>query len=108
MTLSLTHFLVLSVIILGVGVITIIRKRHAIGIFMGVELILAAANLNLVAFNHYSGPALGGQMLALFVTLIAVAQATVALALFWNLHCSKSTVDIEAIPGLQRVPEQEH
>ena len=94
MTLGLTHFLILSALLLGAGVVTILRKRHAIGIFMGVELILAAANLNLVAFNHFNGsPAPAGQMLALFVTMISVAQAAMALALFWNLRRSKSSVD---------------
>ena len=89
MRIELWHFLVVSVLLLGAGVLTITLKRNAIGILMGVEIILNAANLNLVAFNAY-GPSAGkleGQAFALFVIVLAAAEAAVALAIFLNFYC---------------------
>ncbi len=100
---GLTHFLVLSVILLGLGVVTIAVKRNAIGILMGVELILNAANLNLVAFNAYgpSGAKLEGQAFALFVIVLAAAEAAVALAIFLNFYNNHATIDVDKASNLK-------
>lgn len=100
MTLGLTHFLVVSVLLLMAGILTIVLKRNAIGILMGVELILNAANLNLVAFNHFRPPhqnagALDGQAFTLFVIVIAAAEAAVALAIFLNFYNNTQSIDVE-------------
>lgn len=105
---GLQHYLVLSAILFGCGVTTLMVKRNAIGILIGVELILNAANINLVAFNHYlyahsageAGPAsllFDGQIFALFVIVLAAAEAAVALAIFLNFYNNFSTIDVE--PG---------
>ena len=104
MTVGLTHYLVLSAVVFACGVLTILLKRNAIGILIGVELVLNAATLNLVAFNRYwhgaaadgaARPLLDGQVFALFVIVIAAAEAAVALAIFLNFYNNASTVDVE-------------
>ena len=95
------HFVVLSFLLVAAGVATILTKRNAIGILIGVELVLNAAGINLVAFNRYvwtgsaTSPAIDGQMFALFVVVLAAAEAAVALAIFLNFYHNFSTVDVE-------------
>jgi NADH:ubiquinone oxidoreductase subunit K len=105
---GLPHYLVLAAVLFVCGVVTILTKRNAIGILMGVELILNAANVNLVAFNRYShGARLGGQMLldgqvfAIFVIVLAAAEAAVALAIFLNFYNNYSTIDVEKARNLK-------
>src|SRR2546422_11510928 len=98
---GLTHFLILAALMFVCGVLTIMLKRNAIGILMGVELVLNAANVNLVAFNHFSyanqggKPLLDGQVFAIFVIVLAAAEAAVALAIFLNYYNNFSTIDVE-------------
>jgi NADH-quinone oxidoreductase subunit K len=75
---------------------------------MGVELILNAANLNLVAFNRYAHalaadhkPLLDGQVFAIFVIVLAAAEAAVALAIFLNYYNNFSTIDVEPAQTLK-------
>jgi NADH-quinone oxidoreductase subunit K len=69
---------------------------------MGVELMLNAANLNLVAFNHYSEPGrLDGQVFALFVIVIAAAEAATALAIFLNFYNNYGSVDVDRATELK-------
>src|SRR5438034_10807690 len=104
---GLPHFLILAAILFVCGVLTILLKRNAIGILMGVELILNAANVNLVAFNRfaYAGtaqqPLLSGQIFALFVIVLAAAEAAVALAIFLNFYNNFSTIDVERAQNLK-------
>jgi NADH-quinone oxidoreductase subunit K len=102
MAIGLHHYLVVAVLLLGSGVLTILLKRNAIGILMGVELILNAANVNLVAFNRFSHGStlegalrLDGQVFAVFVIVLAAAEAAVALAIFLNFYNNFSTIDVE-------------
>jgi NADH-quinone oxidoreductase subunit K len=105
---GLQHYLLLGAVLFVSGLVTILLKRNAIGILMGVELILNAANLNLVAFNRYSygttptgGPALDGQVFAVFVIVLAAAEAAVALAIFLNFYNNYSTIDVERAQALK-------
>src|SRR4051794_7816251 len=104
---GLEHFLVLAAIMFVCGVLTILLKRNAIGILMGVELILNAANVNLVAFNRYAhggapnSPALAGQVFAIFVIVLAAAEAAVALAIFLNFYNNFATIDVERAQNLK-------
>ena len=98
MTIGLTHYLIVAAIMMCCGVGTILLKRNAIGILLGVELVLNAANVNLVAFNRYNANAsasLDGQVFAIFVIVLAAAEAAVALAIFLNFYNNFSTVDVE-------------
>ena len=106
---ALEHYLVLGALLFVCGLLTILLKRNAIGILIGVELILNAANVNLVAFNRYAHgiggagsagaggatPALDGQIFAVFVIVLAAAEAAVALAIFLNFYNNFSTIDVE-------------
>ena len=99
---SLEHYLILAALLFVCGLLTILLKRNAIGILMGVELILNAANVNLVALNRYAHggvnpaePALDGQIFAVFVIVLAAAEAAVALAIFLNFYNNFSTIDVE-------------
>jgi NADH-quinone oxidoreductase subunit K len=106
MTVTLEHYLVVSAFLFASGVVCIVLKRSAIGILMGVELILAAATVNLVAFNHYRWggsaitPQITGLMFSLFVIVLAAAEAAVALAMFLSFYRSHRTVDVEAARAL--------
>jgi NADH:ubiquinone oxidoreductase subunit K len=101
-TVGLTHFLVLAAVVFCCGLVTVLLKRHAIGILMGVELMLNAANINLVAFNHYAhGNALDGQVFAMFVVVIAAAEAAVALAIFLNFYNHFGAIDVDRASELK-------
>ena len=101
LTITLTHYLLLAAIVFAAGVLTIMLKRNAIGILMGVELVLNAANINLVAFNYFQHPGttaqplLTGQIFAIFIIVLAAAEAAVALAIFLNFYNNFATVDVE-------------
>jgi NADH:ubiquinone oxidoreductase subunit K len=107
MTIGLNHYLILSAFVFACGLLTILLKRNAIGILMGVELVLNAANVNLVAFNHFSyagtsaAPLLNGQIFAIFVIVLAAAEAAVALAIFLNFYNNFNTIDVERAQNLR-------
>ena len=104
---GLYHYLILGAFIFVCGLLSMMVKRNAIGILMGVELVLNAANVNLVAFNRYShggqpgSPALDGQIFAIFIIVLAAAEAAVALAIFLNFYNNFSTIDVERAQNLK-------
>jgi NADH:ubiquinone oxidoreductase subunit K len=106
-TIGLQHYLIVGAILFVCGLLTILQKRNAIGILMGVELVLNAANVNLVAFNHFSwagapgSPLLSGQIFAMFVIVLAAAEAAVALAIFLNFYNNFATIDVERAQNLK-------
>ena len=92
---GLTHYLVLSSILLVLGLAIIISKRNAIAILIGVEFILNAANLNFAAFSRYGIGGVSGQTAAIFVIVLAAAEAAVALAIFLNFYHLIASIDID-------------
>jgi NADH:ubiquinone oxidoreductase subunit K len=104
---TLQHYLMLGALLFTCGLVTILTKRNAIGILMGVELVLNAANVNLVAFNAYSHGGtdtsilLSGQVFAIFVIVLAAAEAAVALAIFLNFYNNFSTIDVDRAQNLK-------
>ena len=107
MTIALQHYLVLAALLFVCGLMTILLKRNAIGILMGVELVLNAANVNLVAFNRFAwagtsgAPLLSGQIFWIFVIVIAAPAAPVALAIFLNFYNNFNTIDVERAQNLK-------
>ncbi len=101
--LGLTPFLILSAFLFACGVVCIATRRNAIGILMGVELVLNAANLNFVAFARYN-PAfrLEGEVFAIMVIVLAAAEAAVALAIILNFYNNHTTVDVDKADELRR------
>lgn len=100
---GLHHYLIVSILLVTAGIAVILTKRNAIGILIGVELILNAAGINLVAFNHFvwsakvagGEPLIDGQMFAIFIVVLAAAEAAIALAIFLNFYNNFSSIDVE-------------
>jgi len=100
--LDLPPFLVLSAFLFVCGVVCIASKRNAIGILMGVELVLNAANVNFVAFARYNPVfRLEGEVFALMVVVLAAAEAAVALAIILNFYNNHATVDVDKADELK-------
>ena len=95
MGVGLEHYLALSAFIFSTGVLVMITKRNAVGILIGVELLLNAANINLIAFSRYQVGDLNGQLTALFVIVLAAAEAAVAIAIFVNIYNNFATIDVD-------------
>jgi NADH:ubiquinone oxidoreductase subunit K len=100
--LGLTPFLLLAAFLFACGVFCLATKRNAVGILMGVELILNAANVNLVAAARFvPSLRLEGQVFALLVVVLAAAEAAVALAIFLNFYNNHATADVDAAKELK-------
>jgi len=91
---GLSHYLIVAAFLFSMGVIACIARRSAIGILIGIELILNSANVNLVAFSRYLGT-LDGQVFAIFVIILAACEAAVALAIIINLFYGFGTVEVD-------------
>jgi NADH:ubiquinone oxidoreductase subunit K len=101
MTITLMHYLVLSAAIFCLGILAMGLKRNAIGILIGVELVLNAANINLVAFTRYRTGAMDGQIVAVFVILLAAAEAAIAIAIFMSFYNNVASIDVDRGDRLQ-------
>jgi len=80
------HFLILGALLFSAGLVVIITKRNAIMVLLGIELLLNASNLNLVAFNLLHPSRLDGQVFSLFVIVVAVCEAAVGLAIVLRIY----------------------
>jgi NADH-quinone oxidoreductase subunit K len=84
------------------GLYTVLTRKNAIGILMGLELMLNAVNINLVAFGRYITPQeIGGQIFAIFVIVIAAAEAAVALAIIIAAYRQRQTINVEDFDAMQ-------
>lgn len=92
---GLTPFLAIGGVLFALGMVTVVTRKNAVGILMGVELILNAANVNLVAFNHYVAGGLAGQAFAVFVIVLAAAEAAVGLAIVMAIYHTFKTIDVQ-------------
>lgn len=102
MEIGLAHYLVVAAVMFVAGLFTMMTKRNAIGILIGVELILNSATVNLVAFDRYQGPGrLDGQMTALFVIVLAAAEAALAVGICINVYKNLATVDVDRANSLK-------
>jgi len=102
MTIGLDHYLLLSAVLFVAGLFTMTTKRNAIGILIGVELVLNSAALNFVAFDRYLGPGrLDGKITALFVIVLAAAEAAIAVGICINLYKNVGTVDVDRASRLR-------
>lgn len=91
---SLTHFLVVGALLFALGVVTVATRRNAVGVLMGVELILNGSNVNFVAFSHYVVGGVSGQVFALFIIVLAAAEAAVGLAIVLSIFQTFKTIDV--------------
>ena len=98
---SLNDFMIVSVVLFCIGLFIIVSKKNAIQILIGIELMLNAAILNLVAFGKYDRINNGGQMFALFAIVLAAATTAVALAIILNVYRQYKTIDPDKINQLK-------
>lgn len=98
---GLTHFLVVSAVLFSLGIFAIVTRRNAVMVLMGIELILNAANINFVAFSRFSTGTFDGQVIAIFVIILAAAEAAIALAIILNIYKMFQTVNVDEINHLR-------
>jgi NADH:ubiquinone oxidoreductase subunit K len=92
------QYLVLGAVLFTIGTFGVLTRRNAIGILMSLELMFNAVNINLVAFNKFIAPDnLTGQIFAIFIIVIAAAEAVVGLALVLLLYRNWKGIDIDRI-----------
>jgi len=93
---SLNHYLILAAILFCIGLYGAVAKQNAISILMGIELMLNAVNINLIAFNRFMQPAiLVGHVFSIFVIALAAAEVAIGLALVLSVYRDRRTVNIE-------------
>jgi NADH:ubiquinone oxidoreductase subunit K len=103
MTVTLAHYLAISGAVFGIGIAIALSKRNAVAVLMGIELMLNAVNLSLLAFSRFSaafsGPeaALSGHVFVIFVLTVAAAEAAVALAMAVLVYRRRETVDLDRL-----------
>ncbi|MCC5920708.1 MAG: NADH-quinone oxidoreductase subunit NuoK [Cyclobacteriaceae bacterium] len=95
------YFLVLAAALFLVGLAIVITKKNAIVVLMGVELMLNAANINLVSFAYFDPILMQGHFLALFVMVVAAAEAAVGLAIIIKVYQYFKTSDLDKITELK-------
>ena len=96
LSVGLLHYLVLAAAVFCCGVFVMLTKRNAIGILIGIELVLNSVNINFVAFDRYRvDGAIDGQITAIFVIVLAAAEAAVAVAICMNLYKNLNTIDVD-------------
>ena len=98
MILSLHHYLMLSAIIFGIGIYGVLSRRNILGILMSIELMFNAANINLIAFNHFLHPnQVWGQGIVIFVMTLAAAEAVVGLSLVLAIYRNIKSIYTEKL-----------
>jgi NADH-quinone oxidoreductase subunit K len=98
---TVQHFVVLSAILFALGLFCVVTRRNALGILMGIELILNSANINYVAFARYSQSGYDGQVFAIFVIMLAAAEAAIGLAIVLGIYQTFETIDVDATDRLR-------
>ncbi len=99
---DLNDYLILGAILFVCGIVCMATKRNAVGVLMGVELVLNGATVNFVAFAHYNSVfEVEGQIFALFVIVMAAAEAAVALAIVLNFYNNHASVDVDSAEELK-------
>ncbi|MDQ7828796.1 MAG: NADH-quinone oxidoreductase subunit NuoK [Armatimonadota bacterium] len=98
MRVGLEHYLVVSAVLFGLGLYGVLSRRNAVAILMGIELMLNAANVNLVAMNRYVAPgAVAGHVFALVIITLAACEAAVGLALVLAAYRTLETIHVDEI-----------
>ena len=98
---GLTHFLIVSAILFSLGIYGVVTRKNAVMVLMGIELILNSANINFIAFSRFGGMKLDGQAVAVFVIILAAAEAAIALAIVLNIYQRFNTVNVDEVNALK-------
>jgi NADH:ubiquinone oxidoreductase subunit K len=96
---GLEHVLVVAALLFNVGLFIALSRRNAVGVLMGIELMLNSVNLNLIGFARFvdSPRPIDGQVFSVFVITVAAAEASVALALAVSIYRIRSTIDVDRL-----------
>jgi NADH:ubiquinone oxidoreductase subunit K len=99
MTVGIENFLVVGAVLFCIGLTVALSKRNAIGVLMGIELMLNAVNLTLITFSRFtvSPRPIAGHTFVVLVITVAAAEAAVALALAMSVYRNRDTVDVDRI-----------
>ena len=98
MSVGLEHYLILSAILFSIGLYGALAKRNAVIILISIEIMLNAVNIAMVAFSRYIAPSmLTGQVFAIFIMVVAAAEAAVGLAIIIAIYRSRKTVETTEI-----------
>jgi NADH:ubiquinone oxidoreductase subunit K len=99
---GLNHYLILAALLFCIGFVGAVAKRNAIAVLMGVELMLNAVNLNLVAFDRFGNHTEPfGQTFAVFIIAVAAAEVAVALAIILTLYRRRSNTSVDDMDMLK-------
>jgi NADH-quinone oxidoreductase subunit K len=98
---EINNFLLIGALLFSIGMAVVVTKRNAILVLMGIELMLNAVNLNLLAFAQNDPNRLQGQVFALFVIVIAAAEVTIALAIILKVYNYYKTIDLTQVDELK-------
>jgi NADH-quinone oxidoreductase subunit K len=98
---GLNHFLLVAALMFCLGLYTVLSRRNAIAILMGVELILNGAALNFVAFRHFVNGGMHGVLISVFIIVLAAAEAAVALAIVLAIYQNRRDIDARSLDTLQ-------
>ncbi len=105
MTVSLSHYLILALLLFGIGLYGVLTRRNAICVLIGLELMFNAVNINLAAFSRTSvfsaGSQAAGQIFAIFVMAVAAAEAAVGLALVICLYRNYGSIQVDEADNLK-------
>ena len=101
MQVGLTHYLIVSAILFALGIYGVVTRRNVIMVLMGIELILNSANINFIAFSRFGGMHIDGQVVAVFVIILAAAEVAVALAIVLNIYQRFNTVNVDEVNKLK-------
>lgn len=100
MTVGLQHYLVVSALLFSLGLLGVIVRRNLLVIYMGLELMLNAANLALVAFSHFNNNP-DGQVFVFFIITVAAAEVAVGLALIVALYRKRESAHVEDLATMK-------
>jgi NADH:ubiquinone oxidoreductase subunit K len=96
---SLEHVLVIGALLFSIGLYIALSRRNAVGVLMGVELMLNSVNLNLIGFARFieSPRPIDGQVFTVFIITVAAAEAAVALALAVSVYRIRQSIDVDRL-----------
>jgi NADH-quinone oxidoreductase subunit K len=100
MHVGLEHYLVVSAVLFSLGVLGVILRRNLLVMYMGLELMLNAANLALVAFSRFNNN-LNGQVMVFFIITVAAAEVAVGLALIVALYRKRQSAHTEDLTSMK-------
>jgi NADH-quinone oxidoreductase subunit K len=102
---TVSHYLIVGAALFVLGALCMATKRNALGVLMGIELVLNGANVNFIAFGceylRRDNLGIDGQVIALFVIVLAAAEAAVALAIALNFYNNHATIDVDKADDLK-------